>query len=388
MKYFFVLGNHPTLSIAELYSRLTITSAEYISPDIFMAEVLETINSEAFLDTVGGTIKMGRVITSVENKPHTIFTTSLDFLRETPKTGKFNFGLSGYSRPRIDSKSVGLALKQALKNEGISCRFVVSKEKTLSSVVVEQNKLVSSGRELVYIGKGSEMILAVTEAVQPFKKLSDRDYGRPARDDRSGMLPPKLAQIMINISKATKDDILLDPFCGSGTIVTEALLLGYTNIKGSDISNKAIEDSRVNVHWIQEHYNLKNKPELKIGDARQLSKNYISESVDVVVTETYLGPQRGTINMQKVSEELRTLYNQTLKEIFLILKKGGRAVIALPAFMTQGRPKLLDLNFGKFKSATLFPQNLNINLGITNRGSLLYGRDDQKVWREIIVLEK
>jgi hypothetical protein len=63
---------------------------------------------------------------------------------------------------------LGWPLKQALKNEDISCRFVVSKEKTLSSVVVEQNKLVGSGRELVYIGNDRQVMFGVTEAVQPF----------------------------------------------------------------------------------------------------------------------------------------------------------------------------------------------------------------------------
>lgn len=388
MQYFFVLGNHPALSIAELYSRLTIITGDFIGPDIFMAEVSDTINCEEFLNTVGGTIKMGKIITSIENKPHSIFTASLDFLRDTPKNGKFNFGLSSYARPRIDTKKVGLALKQALKNEDISCRFVVSKEKTLSSVVVEQNKLVGSGRELVYIGKNTNIVFGVTEAVQPFKKLSERDYGRPARDDHSGMLPPKLAQIMINISGAKKDDTILDPFCGSGTVITEALLMGFNTIIGSDISPKAIEDSRNNIRWIKDIYKIQTNPDLKIVDARQLSKHYKPDSINTIITETYLGPQRGVIDIQKISRELDVLYNQTLKEIFLILKKGGTAVIALPAFMSNGRPKLLDLNFGKFKNVTMFPQNLNIHLGITTRHSFIYGRDDQKVWREIIILEK
>jgi hypothetical protein len=111
MKYFFVLGNHPALSIAELYGRLDIITGTYIAPDIFIAEILETINCEQFLNTVGGTIKMGTIINTLENKPHTIFTASLDYLREAPKSGKFNFGLSNYGKIRIETKSVGLAFK-------------------------------------------------------------------------------------------------------------------------------------------------------------------------------------------------------------------------------------------------------------------------------------
>jgi hypothetical protein len=56
--------------------------------------------------------------------------------------------------------------------------------------------------------------------------------------------------------------------------------------------------------------------------------------------------------------------------------------------MGNGRPKLLDLNIGKFKTVEIIPRNLDIHLGITTRNSFVYGRDDQKVWREIILLEK
>jgi tRNA G10 N-methylase Trm11 len=388
MKYFFVLGNHPALSIVELSARLTILKSEYFAPDIFVVEVSDLIDGEAFLATIGGVIKMGEIITVMDNKPHQVFTGSLEILREAPKSGKFNFGLSSYGRPRLDGKRVGLALKQALKNEDVSCRFVTSKEKTLSSVVVEQNKLVRSGREIVYIGNGKEVLIGITKAVQPFKRLSERDYGRPARDDRSGMLPPKLAQIMINCAKINSDEILLDPFCGSGTIITEALLMNYRIINGSDISAKAISDSEENVKWLKEQYTIDTVPHLKVLDARRLSSAYKSETVAGIVTETYLGPQRGAVDLKKISIELSLLYNQVLQEMYSILKKGGRAVIALPAFMRNGEPQLLKINFGAFKKVNSIPSSIKIYSGITSRDSFLYGRADQKVWREIIILEK
>ena len=93
-------------------------------------------------------------------------------------------------------------------------------------------------------GGGQQFSLAQTEAVQPFEQFSARDFGRPGRDDLSGMLPPKLAIIMINLAQTPLNSILLDPFCGSGTILSEAVLLGYTNLIGTDISEKAIADSK------------------------------------------------------------------------------------------------------------------------------------------------
>jgi hypothetical protein len=41
-------------------------------------------------------------------------------------------------------------------------------------------------------------------ALQDFESYSKRDYGRPARDPRTGSLPPKLAQILINLAEPNK----------------------------------------------------------------------------------------------------------------------------------------------------------------------------------------
>ena len=93
--------------------------------------------------------------------------------------------------------------------------------------------------------------------MQPFKDLSRLDFGRPARDDFSGMLPPKLAQIMINLAQVQNPEaLIIDPFCGSGTILSEALLMGYKDLLGSDISPKAIADTYKNISWIKDLYKI------------------------------------------------------------------------------------------------------------------------------------
>src|SRR5205823_3602162 len=100
-------------------------------------------------------------------------------------------------------------------------------------------------------------------AVQPFEQFSARDFGRPGRDDLSGMLPPKLAIIMINLAANDTISVLLDPFCGSGTILSEALLLGYKNLIGSDISEKAVADTKTNLDWIANKFR-RDLPDIKI----------------------------------------------------------------------------------------------------------------------------
>lgn len=387
MNYFFVLGNHPALSITELYSRLTITTSHYLEPDILLAEVEGGVSVPELIQTIGGTIKAGKIVKKVSNSSSDIFKASLEILKAAPKQGKFNFGLSGYGKFKSNLQSVGLALKQELKKSGVSCRLVVSREKTLSSVVVEQNKLVKGGRELVYINNGQHVLIGITEAVQPFKDLSRRDYGRPARDDYSGMLPPKLAQMMINIGGIKQDDTLFDPFCGSGTIITEALLMGYDFVIGSDISKKAIDDTKRNVKWLQERENNISSPQLFVSDVRKLHAKLGEESVGAVISEGYLGPQRGKFDVKFLQKELVMLYTEALQVLYKLLKPRGTVVLALPAFIRGGEPFLLPLSFGSFKvvgplvSIKKLPK-------LTARQTFLYGRDGQKVWREVVVLRK
>jgi hypothetical protein len=103
------------------------------------------------------------------------------------------FGFSNYCKG-LNSKSIAMEIKKYLREKGVSSRWVTSKEDVLSSVVVEQNNLISRGVEFVFIEKQSKVLIGQTLAVQPFKELF-RDYGRPARDDFSGMLLPKIIKL-------------------------------------------------------------------------------------------------------------------------------------------------------------------------------------------------
>jgi tRNA G10 N-methylase Trm11 len=424
MKYFFVLGSNPTLSLAEISAVFDLKQGK---PDniIFLENVLilnteKEFDATALIARLGGTIKIGLIEFESENNKDVIVNEVQWIIDKKATSGKFHFGISAYSRKPMNSRTIGMEIKKHLRDKEISCRFVVSREATLSSVVVEQNKLLRNGIEIVLINDKGKIFGGHTLAVQPFKELSYRDYGRPARDDRSGMLPPKLAQIMINLSglfaitlmkeglssiALAKEEggVLLDPFCGSGTILTEAALMGYQNLVGTDISPKAIEDTRKNMEWIIRKWELGtcrparrvgNLPageaswELKTSDAKNISKEFKDNSIDTIITEPYLGPQRGKIDFQKVKKELEELYRNSLKEFYKILKPGGRVVMVFPIFQASNIKLQADLN--GFKIINPLPDFLagNKNIELTSRNTIVYGREGQRVWREIVILEK
>ncbi len=395
MKYFFILGNNPTLSLAEISAifDLSKNKGHFVIPNIFILDTEENIKPTELIKRLGGTIKIGIINDKINPNNQTIINKANDLIDEHNKEGKFKFGFSNYGNQKINLKPIGMEIKKYLKEQSVSCRWITSKEKTLSSVVVEQNKLTSKGIEIVFIPNAEnnkEIFIGKTLAVQPFKELSYRDYGRPARDDESGMLPPKLAQIMINLVQAKLEDIILDPFCGSGTIITENLLMGYKNLIGSDVSEKAGADKKKNISWITKNWKLKiGKLEIYQQDSTKLSKIIKPESIDVIVTEPFLGPQRGKIDIKKTVPELEQLYNKSLKEFNKILKTNGRVVMIWPIFLKANSTKLnLDLN--DFKIIEPLPEYLinNKDLKITPRNTIIYGRQGQKIWREIVILEK
>ncbi len=393
MKYFFVLGTNTALSVAELAAAVDLKKANLLAPDFLIWETNTEINAENLMKRLGGVIKIGEIKEEVNEGNDDVllkFLTELAKIKKyQSKEGKFNFGFSDYGKFQFNKQNLGLKLKKYFSQEKISSRFVISREKTLSSVVVTQNKLIARGIEFILVKEGNKILIGETLSVQPFKDLSRRDYGRPARDDQSGMLPPKLAQIMINLAQLQSfDNVIVDPFCGSGTILSEAMLAGYKHLFGSDVSPRAIDDTHKNISWIRELYALKDvNIKILVKNAVNLSKFIKAGLASAVITEPFLGPQRGLIDFKTVIRNLEELYSLAIKEFRIILKPGGRVVMIWPLFYGQ---KPITPAYDGFKIVNMIPADLRQSEFIKqhNRETIVYGRPGQKVYREIVVLEK
>jgi tRNA G10 N-methylase Trm11 len=373
--YFFILGSNPELSFAEIATVLGIKEKRLITKELLVLETENEIVPENLIKKLGGIIKIGIFHEELDNPDQLELQLSLAKIASKAKgasgEGKFCFGISAYGESIQKPLALGLEVKKYFRDQGLSCRLVTSREPQLSSVVVTQNKLIGRGIELVIVKKDGKVLVGQTLAVQDFKDLSKRDFGRPSRDDESGMLPPKLAQIMINLAgQKSLEATILDPFCGSGTVVTEAMLMGFQNLIGADLSPKAVSDTRENVNWMRKRYDLE-RANIKVINRNvvNLSKVIKASSVDAIVTEPYLGPQRGLKNIPLVIAELEDLYTQALRQFDLILKPGGRVVMIWPVFYGENH---IEPRLGNF----------------TKVYSVLYGRSGQKVFREVVVLDK
>ncbi|NCD00632.1 methyltransferase domain-containing protein [bacterium] len=390
-KYVFVLGKNKGLSLAEIFTVFNKDKCDLLDQVAILdleknlEEVKEKIN------VLGGTIKIGRVIkilkkTELEKDlPDLIY----ENFKNRKITGKCIFGISSFSDLKINYKNLGIKIKQYLKDKGMSSRWVNLAGKITDSAVSYHNKLDKSKGLEIFLIKNSNGDYLVSEvfAIQPFISFSDRDYGRPSRDSLSGMLPPKLAKIMLNLAKSNKNSVVLDPFCGSGTVINEALFMGVKKVFGSDISEKAVFDTKNNLKWFADKYNKDVfNVEIKRLDASILSKNNFLDKIDVIVTEPYLGPQRGRVDISQTKKELEKLYSNFLQSALKILEKNSRIVMVWPIFKPEKKSVFLEPNFKGYKIIKY--SFLNKNRLASFRGTQIYGRSGQKIWREIVVLEK
>ena len=343
----------------------------------------KSFNSAELMSQLGGTIKIGEILGNQISKKITV-----EKLKQIKIESKLNFGLSYYDCPK---DNLGMEIKKELKAAGVSCRLVVSRDKILSSVVVSKNQCA----EFLILGK---KWLGMTLAVQDFADYSQRDYGRPARDLLSGSMPPKLAKIMINLAQAPKGGKILDPFCGSGTVLQEGILLGY-EMAGSDISQKAIKDSKENLEWLFASFPRKRESSVKKvtdprlrGDDSERVKAFVFQvdvrkisqkinSIDAIVTEPYLGPPlKGLENRKQISEiinDLSKLYLDAFGEFRKILNYNSKVVIVFPAFRSGN--EILEL--------PILQQIKKLGFTQLNKDKLIYSRPDQKLWRQIYIFQ-
>jgi tRNA (guanine10-N2)-dimethyltransferase len=402
--YFFILGHNPTLSIAEIFSlfkeNLSSENIVKLSEEVLILKTKEKIEPEKLQKKLGGTIKIGEIIFNGQEFKIDLFLKEI--LKKSKIGKKIPFGFSLYKLNRSanlkkfypEIKSLSLEIKKKLKENGISSRWVTSKEEKLSSATLFKNKLINQGIEFCLFIESEKIIyVGKTLTYQEFKEYEFYDICRPIRTIEKGLIPPKLAKIMINLSQIPLNETILDPFCGVGTILQTALLMGYKKVIGTDISKEAVENTKRNIEWLKNNFRQIKNCDIEIfqADVREISKKILKNSIGAIITEPYLGPLK-IKNFKLEIENLSKLYLKAFEEFKKILKSDGKIVIIFPIFKINSSYYFIQiLNKLKkdWKIFTPFPENFkNPVIRLTRRNSLIYSRKDQKVLREIFIFKK
>ncbi len=381
-----ILGRQPELSLAELESRLGADKLQLLSDQ---AALLNLPNID--IDTLGGCLKIAQLDHQFANtsKTKTIQAVAQFYQHELSKDfRKLTLGVSWYTdNPKVsprDAQLIGLKIKGAFKRQRLSLRLVPNQETTLSTATTFHNKLGTDKKvEIIIVETANQVFVGRLIGSQDINAYTRRDRERPKRDARVGMLPPKLAQIIINLaagSSSSTNRRLLDPFCGTGVILQEAGLLGF-EIYGSDLEPRMIDFSRANLRWLDS----KLKPQLEVGDA---TRHRWQPPIDLVASEIFLGkpfgdqPTKDQILAEKVVVD--QLLTNFLTNLAAQIKPDTRICLAVPAWQALDG-QMVKLSTSQLESLTKLGYKF-VHFKHVDVENLIYHRPEQAVGRQLLVL--
>ena len=424
-------GKNWKLSLAELIMLLKSKGIEFevnqISKEFFAFTAKEKAKT-IVIDDLGGILKIGKI--NSELATHIV---SKAFLQKDKRAqaqinanitsgciiprmleaslGRILFGVSVYCaenslRPvckRIQ-RFLGSTIKRKLSVYNRKSSFIgFSKERDrpqLTPVEVLKKDFVGKNAEILFCIGTKHTVIATTTAVHNPFEFQKRDVDKPVQR-RIFAIPPRLAKIMVNLASCSTSKLLLDPFCGVGTILQEALLTG-ARVIGLDINPWCTKATTVNLKWIEKEYTLKDAEFTVVqGDACKLTK-YIGKEVDCIASEPDLGPalrqNPTTPYAENIVKRLKPIYHNFLQEAYRVLKKGGRLVLVTPYLRTRsGKPVTLpvderakEIGFGIVYPflENVFDEDIEVKPNMAKMASFLDYEKRHKVGREIHIFQK
>ncbi len=364
MKYLFILGRNPELSIAELKG--IFGNFEFRRKGNAIIADLDVNMSKDFINRLGGIISIGKVLAEgndFESQVHSIM------LYHGTKNS-MNYVLWDFSGDEF-YKRVQNYLKKRFHEEKLRAT-----EKTISGKMELQ-----SGESALYVPNGKlidEQFFVfgnhfgrIFETCD-YDEIERRDMGKPVRRE-SLAISPRLAKIMINLSGVKQGETLLDPFCGVGVILQEALLQEIKVI-GIDKDPEAVRAATRNIKHLRIN---ENNFQLIISDASKAKIN----PMDVIVTEPALGETVKKTQLTDTARRTLRKYEGMMTSVLNNLKKSvsGRIVFTAPYIKVPGK-KRLGCDIGRIISQT--------GLELCKGFPIPEFRKNQIVGREIFVLEK
>ena len=370
--YLFVLGRETELCFAELKTLLSCFDSEAslstVASDIAAVHPTKEFDPAWWVDRLGGTRLIAKELATVKELTANSINDLLDVrVREVVISG-----------PNVPALARNQLLK-GLKRLRPKLRYREHNDSYAASGLSERLIRREDAAEVLVIKTSEGFIISVVSAVQDTHAWTERDRGLPAVDAIAGMLPPKLARIMVNLAEPARksaDSVLFDPFCGSGQIPIEALRLGW-KVLASDSDANAIERTNANLDWAIGNYSLDRTAVLGVAQSVIAATNQIVSpaTVDAIVAEPDLGPAL-RLNDPTPPAFILDRVRDTVADTFV----AGRTLLKPTGGLVFVIPKIAGVRiFDRLDSAA--------TSGYILEESFNYARPDARVEREIFVFD-
>ena len=170
---------------------------------------------------------------------------------------------------------------------------------SLNNPEVQYRAILSEDR--CYFGK---VLFSIDRQIYNSRNPGKRIFFHP------GVMMPRMARTLVNISLAKKGDLLLDPFCGTGGLLIEAGMLGINTI-GCDFDPMMINGCQINA------------PDASLLIADTMNLPFKNNSIDAIVTDF---PYGQSVCIKK-TDTIDSLYDESIAQICRVIKFGKRIVI-------------------------------------------------------------
>ncbi len=312
MLYAYLSGEHPTLPLAELKAILEAEDQPYRVLHVFEQLALLEATPEAAPIVVGraGMVKELGLVVAVAEADHDSIVEAAESADWSPVRCPFYVKprfIQGYGSTLLDASRLAADVGRAVAR-ATGCGVSVSKPASTVRVMVSEGAAVLG---VVLARQRYSDMRARRPRVRPFFK--------------PGALSPELSRVFVNLARARRGGIYLDPFCGTGGFAVEAALMGARVICG-DLDRIMVRGARTNLSWL----GLVDRCEVYHGDA--LSPPLRGGTVDSIGTDPPYG--RSTTTARRPVVEVVEGFLHSAAEL---LRRGGYVSFAMPR--TAGDPE-------------------------------------------------
>ena len=334
-EYLLLLGQNPELSLAEVVA--VVKDVEVLGSGIAKIKLRSDIIATKLFSFLGGSIKVLKILDSVSlSQEEQIEDKVVSLLQDLQVK---DFAIAEINRDHLPTIQKG-EIKKRLKELGLSTRFVDGSRHGLSAAILIHQKNIM---ELAVVQVDAQIIFALTLATQDIDHWTLKDRQKPYFDRKKGMLPPKVARMMINIALTDwwqkqelsqdfdlSDLSIYDPFCGTGTILIEAAEMGF-KIFGSDLDLDSIKGTNQNLSWFNQFLANKIPATIFQKDVSQVGSSDFSQKINLIVSEPYLGRQTPQANfLPDMFKGLEKMYLGAFKKWAQILANNASLCLIFP----------------------------------------------------------